>query len=126
MKRFYHTPGHTDDHLVAVLDEENTMFSGDCILGEGTAVFDNLRKYMASLETILSLNPSKIYPGHGPIVEDPGSKIREYIGHRIKREVEILTSLPFEKEQALAVGAIVDKVYAVSSLCHLMSRNQHA
>merc|ERR1719219_3047165 len=44
-----------------------------------------------SLEKILELRPSVIYPGHGPVVTDPVEKIQYYIEHRRQREDQILS-----------------------------------
>lgn len=51
------------DHLIVYFKEENSIFSGDCILGQGTTIFEDLYTYMQSLELIKKIEPSKIYPG---------------------------------------------------------------
>uniref|UniRef100_A0AC35TNY7 Lactamase_B domain-containing protein n=1 Tax=Rhabditophanes sp. KR3021 TaxID=114890 RepID=A0AC35TNY7_9BILA len=103
------TPGHTTDHAVIFLEEEKTLFSGDCILGEGSSVFEDLFTYMNSLNILLALQPNKIYPGHGPVITSPTDKINEYISHRNTREKQILDSL--KDQPYLSSMDITNSVY---------------
>lgn len=105
------TPGHTDDHVAFWFEQEQAVFSGDCILGKGTAVFRDLHVYMASLKRLLGLQPKRIYPGHGPPVEDGSAKIEQYIAHRERREEQIFEALGLFQEPATAMQ-IVKVVYA--------------
>lgn len=115
-----HTPGHTPDSiciLLRPLDRTNVkdspkpaLFTADSVLGQGTAVFEDLSSYINSLQRILTKRSSSsedvqqsvwdfetVYPGHGPVVSDGPALIQQYITHRLQREaqiVEVLRGIP--------------------------------
>jgi glyoxylase-like metal-dependent hydrolase (beta-lactamase superfamily II) len=111
--RALHTPGHAEDHLCFVLEEEGSIFSGDNVLGVGTTVIPaeggDLLDYLRSLERMLGEAPPVIYPAHGPRIDDGCAKIREYIAHRLAREQQILAALETGREE---IPDIVAQVYA--------------
>lgn len=86
----HHTPGHTSDHLVFTLAEENAMFTADNVLGHGTAVFEDMPAYISSLHRMKDLFQGRAYPGHGEIIEDGARRILEYIQHRKQREEQVV------------------------------------
>lgn len=111
--RAIHTPGHAPDHLCFWIEEERALISGDNVLGVGTTVIPaetgDLGDYMRSLDRLLAESPERIYPAHGPCIEDGRAKIREYITHRRQRDEQILAAL---RAGAREVPAIVEIVYA--------------
>ncbi len=111
--RAIHTPGHAEDHLCFVLEEEGSLFSGDNVLGVGTTMIPgqggDLRQYLNSLDRLLAQKPTAIYPAHGPLIREGEAKIREYIAHRQMREDQILAVLA---AGPLAVAEIVAQIYA--------------
>jgi glyoxylase-like metal-dependent hydrolase (beta-lactamase superfamily II) len=130
------TPGHTDDHVAFMLlpsdDETNTsssssssngsdgsgsvpVFTGDCVLGCGTAVFDDLHTYLRSLRRLLDAQPriGVVLPGHGPTLDAATGRqrIEAYIAHRRLREVQIVNALRARAASMTAMD-VVDVVYA--------------
>lgn len=105
-----YTPGHTSDHACLLMQDENILFSGDCILGEGTSVFEDLHDYLLSLDKILEMRPKVIYPGHGPVLDDPLPRIEYYISHRKQREEEILRILEEQENNKPITGMEIVKL----------------
>jgi len=69
----------------------------------------DLGDYMRFLEKMLGERPTRIYPAHGPVVEDGVAKLREYIAHRHDRERQILEALADGPSEPMG---IVRRVYA--------------
>lgn len=92
-----HTPGHTSNHLCYALHEENTLFSGDHIMGWSTSVVvspdGHMGDYLESLNTVLDRNFDVIRPTHGPAITEVRPFVQAYIDHRLARETQILGAL---------------------------------
>ena len=91
--RAVHCPGHTTNHMAFALEEDDALFTGDNVLGHGTAVFEDLGTYMHSLAHMKEQFHGRAYPGHGAVIEDGPTKISEYIQHRKEREQQVLQTL---------------------------------
>jgi len=93
-----HTPGHTQDSLCLYLPADRALFTADTVLGQGSAVFEHLGNYMASLRKIVHFNNDKpleeqyavVYPGHGPVVTEGPQYVAMYLNHRVQREEQIV------------------------------------
>ena len=111
--KIIHTPGHAPDHLCFWDESRRELYAGDMVV-KGTTVMipagrgGNLRDYLASLERLAALEPSRIFPGHGPVIEDPVALIREYIEHRRMRDAQVQACLD---AGIVDVDAIVSRIY---------------
>jgi glyoxylase-like metal-dependent hydrolase (beta-lactamase superfamily II) len=89
------TPGHAPDHLAYVAGR--ACFTGDAVLGQGSVFIapdpGALAGYLAGLRALAQRDLGVLCPGHGPPVNDPQGKLREYIDHRLHRERLLLDAL---------------------------------
>ena len=93
----FSTPGHRFDHCCLWHAPTGDLFAGDLIAGEGTVVVippeGDMAQYLDSLARIRALPLVHIWPGHGPRIDDPSSRIDDLIAHRHAREARVLAAL---------------------------------
>ncbi len=108
-----HTPGHSPDHLTLWHEASRTAFTGDLVV-QGSSVMihwsrgGNLADYLAGLERLLSLNPARLLPAHGPEIRDPAAVLRGYLEHRRLRERQVLAAVAAGHPD---VQAIAESIY---------------
>lgn len=92
-----HTPGHARDHLCFIESRYRAAIVGDMLSTVSTIVIDppegHMATYLASLERLLSIPLSTLYPAHGPSYRDGHALIRQYLEHRRVRERRIVDAL---------------------------------
>jgi glyoxylase-like metal-dependent hydrolase (beta-lactamase superfamily II) len=109
------TPGHTRDSVCFLAEYGNdcVVFTGDTILGRGTAVVaypdGNLGDYLASLERLTAYGNVVLLPGHGPALNDCAGVARAYLAHRRERLDQVRAAVA---AGATTPEAVVDAVYA--------------
>lgn len=111
-----HTPGHTADSICLLHAADHALFTGDTVLGGSTAVFEDLKTYLASLQSMVDSSEegqkyTKLYPAHGYVIDNGLETIRMYIKHRLEREariIELLGSQPSSHSELTKDGQAVD------------------
>ncbi|HEY0875483.1 MAG TPA: MBL fold metallo-hydrolase [Vicinamibacterales bacterium] len=96
--RAIHTPGHAPDHFCFFDESSGDLLCGDLARIGGTVVIPasrggDLREYLDSLRRIRDLNPARLLPAHGPVIEDPAALIDEYLEHRALRTRQVREAL---------------------------------
>lgn len=111
--RALYTPGHASDHVCFLLEEESALFSGDLINSGTTVVIappdGDMAVYMGSLDRLRRVALTRIYPGHGDVIDTPAAVIDEYIAHRLMRERQVLQAL---RDGPVRVSSLVRRIYA--------------
>ncbi|TME19819.1 MAG: MBL fold metallo-hydrolase [Chloroflexi bacterium] len=96
LKALY-TPGHASDHLCFLVEEDRAVFTGDLVLGQGSTMITypdgDMAAYLRSLEKLIELRPSLLFPGHFDPIQDSLAKLEEYRAHRLDREAQVLRAL---------------------------------
>jgi glyoxylase-like metal-dependent hydrolase (beta-lactamase superfamily II) len=89
-----HTPGHDPAHLCFHWPEQAALFAGDLVLGAGDTTWvagypGCVADYLASLARLRSLGLSRIYPTHGPPIDDVDARLTRFESHRRARIAQV-------------------------------------
>ncbi len=104
------TPGHAPEHLT--FDTGDGYVSGDLAVAEGSVVVGapegDMRAYLSSLRRVRARAPDTLYPGHGPVIDDPRATCRRLIEHRYARERAVTAAV---RDGAVTPDEVVDAAY---------------
>ncbi|MEH6559287.1 MAG: MBL fold metallo-hydrolase [Oceanicoccus sp.] len=123
--RAIHTPGHVDNHICFLVEEDGLLLTGDHIMQGSTVVIipphGDMKDYIDSLRLLLDYPVDALGPAHGHVIDTPKEEIQHLIDHRLKRESKVVSVLSEEKTGTL--DSLTPLVYDdVDSSLHPIAR----
>jgi len=104
------TPGHAPEHVAVAPDDG--LVCGDLAVAEGSVVVGapegDMRAYCTSLRRVIARAPDRLFPGHGPVVDDPVATCRRLLAHRLDRERRVERAVD---DGATTVAGVTDRAY---------------
>lgn len=110
-----YTPGHASDHVCFWHLPSRELFCGDMMTRTTTIMVPpkarggDLKSYLDSLRRLAALEPQRIWPGHGDVIDAPLERIETYLAHRALRQRQVQACLD---AGVTDLDAIVARVYA--------------
>ena len=108
-----HTPGHTSNHMCWAFGEEQSLFTGDHVMGWSTTVVSppdgDMSAYLDSLRKVADRDDTVLWPTHGPPRTDGREFVNALIDHRLAREEAVLDAV---RGGLATVPEIVASLYA--------------
>lgn len=131
------TPGHVDNHVCYLVEQDQLLMTGDHIMQGSSVVIipphGDMKKYLDSLQLLLDQPMAALAPGHGHVIDDPQSTIQRIIDHRLWREAKVISALSHQHGYTLEnlvpivyedVPPGVYPIAAHSLLAHLLKLEQ--
>ena len=81
------TPGHSDDGISVLVEEDHILFAGDAFIPIPFIVEGDLQTSLTTIQSFLSLGLENIIQGHGDII------LRGEIEEKVKQNITYLRSL---------------------------------
>jgi glyoxylase-like metal-dependent hydrolase (beta-lactamase superfamily II) len=104
------TPGHAREHVA--FEATGALIAGDLAVAAGSVVVGppdgDMRAYITSLRRVIGMAPDRIYPAHGPVIDDPRVTCERLITHRLDRERRVLDAVSAGNE---TLAEILDGAY---------------
>jgi glyoxylase-like metal-dependent hydrolase (beta-lactamase superfamily II) len=104
------TPGHAPDHVALAVGD--SLLTGDLVVSAGSVVVGadegDLRAYLTSLRRLHARDPDRLYPGHGPVIDDARAEIERLLRHRLDRETKVLAGV---RDGATTLDEVLDAAY---------------
>ena len=89
------TAGHAPEHVA--FGVADGLVTGDLAVAEGSVVVGaphgDMRAYLTSLRRVHARDPARLYPAHGPVIEEPRATCERLIRHRLDREGRVLAAV---------------------------------
>jgi glyoxylase-like metal-dependent hydrolase (beta-lactamase superfamily II)/8-oxo-dGTP pyrophosphatase MutT (NUDIX family) len=115
----WHTPGHAPGHLAFMLEPDRHLIAGDLVARGTTVLIDpdegHMGDYLESLRRVKRANPDSLLPGHGHPICHVDAVLERYLGHRQRRErqiLEVLRQRTAETGAPVSAADLVPEVYA--------------
>lgn len=104
------TPGHAAEHVAFAVSDG--LLAGDLVVADGSVVVGgpsgDMRAYLTSLRRVHASNPDRLYPAHGPVIDDTRATCARLITHRLDRERRVIDAV---RAGAREPDEILDRAY---------------